>query len=182
MENNDKRIHFSPALRIATLSVLTAATAFFTFAVRIPIAPTRGYLNLGDVVIYFAAFTFGPFTALFAGGLGTALADIISGYSQWAPISLLVHGLQGLAAGFIAGSAASASASRLNLRWLAAACAGTLVMCSGYLGGGALMVGFGAALVELPGNVVQNLAGVLGAIPLTLAVRRAFPPALEMRW
>jgi uncharacterized membrane protein len=182
MENNEKRIQFSPALRIATLSVLTAATAFFTFAVRIPIAPTRGYLNLGDVVIYFAAFTFGPFTALFAGGLGTALADIISGYSQWAPISLVVHGLQGLAAGFVAGSAAATAASRLKLRWLGAACAGTLVMCSGYLGGGAIMVGFGAALVELPGNIIQNLAGVLGAIPLTLAVRRAYPPAVEMRW
>jgi uncharacterized membrane protein len=182
MENNENRIHFSPALRIATLSVLTAATAFFTFAVRIPVAPTRGYLNLGDVVIYFAAFTFGPFTALCAGGLGTALADIISGYSQWAPISLIVHGLQGLVAGFIAGSAAGRVTARLNLRWIAAACAGTLVMCSGYLAGGAIMVGFGAALVELPGNLIQNLAGVLGAVPLTLAVRRAYPPALDMRW
>jgi uncharacterized membrane protein len=182
MENKHKRIHFSPALRIATLSVLTAATAFFTFAVRIPIAPTRGYLNLGDVVIYFAAFTFGPVTALFAGGLGTALADIISGYSQWAPISLVVHGLQGLVAGLIAGSAAARQGCSLNLRWLAAACAGTLLMCSGYLGGGALMVGFGAALVELPGNIIQNLAGILGAIPLTLAIRKAYPPALDMRW
>jgi hypothetical protein len=45
-----------------------------------------------------------------------------------------------------------------------------------------LMVGFGAALVELPGNLLQNLVGVAGAIPLTIAVRQAYPPVTELRW
>jgi uncharacterized membrane protein len=202
----------SPAFRIASLAVLTAVTAVFTYIVRIPIAPTRGYLNLGDVAIYFAAFTFGPVSALVSGGLGTALADIISGYSQWAPISLFVHGLQGLVAGLIGGIAWRKAGRRrelsqedarrrelvdkdlrpnavsrkakggFNVYWLVAAVAGTVVMCGGYLIAGSFMVGFGAALVELPGNVLQNLAGVLGGIPLAMAVRRAYPPVEEMRW
>ena len=44
------------------------------------------------------------------------------------------------------------------------------------------MVGFRAALVELPGNLLQNLAGVVGAVPLTIAVRKAYPPVTELRW
>ena len=82
--------------------MLTAVTAVFTYLVRIPIAPTRGYLNLGDVAVYFSAFTLGPFTALLSGGLGTALADLLAGYPQWIPISMLVHGLQGLLAALVA--------------------------------------------------------------------------------
>ncbi len=181
-EKRRSRIPGSPAFRIASLAILTAVTAVFTYMVRIPIAPTRGYLNLGDVAIYFTAFTFGPVSALIAGGLGTALADIISGYSQWAPISLLVHGLQGLAAGLIASIAWRAKRETFNLYWLVAAAAGTVVMCAGYLGAGTLMVGFSAALVELPGNLLQNLAGVVGAVPLTIAVRKAYPPVAELRW
>jgi uncharacterized membrane protein len=176
------RLVRSPAFRIASLAILTAVTAVFTYVVRIPVAPTRGYLNLGDVAIYFTAFTFGPVTALVSGGLGTALADIISGYSQWAPISLLVHGLQGLVAGLLGGILRRSRRGVFNPYWLVGAAGGTVIMCGGYLLAGTFMVGFGAALVELPGNLLQNLAGVAGGIPLAMAVLKAYPPVGEMRW
>jgi uncharacterized membrane protein len=172
----------STAFRVASLAVLTAVTAVFTYLIRIPIAPTRGYLNLGDVAIYFTAFTFGPVSALVAGGLGTALADMLSGYAQWAPISLFVHGLQGLVAGLLAMVPVRRRWGPFEPAWLAALAGGTAVMCAGYLAAGAVMVGFGAALTELPGNVLQNLAGALGGIPLTLAVRKAYPPVKELHW
>jgi uncharacterized membrane protein len=181
-KRDTKRLTGSPAFRIASLAILTAVTTVFTYIVRIPIAPTRGYLNLGDVAIYFTAFTFGPVSALIAGGLGTALADLIAGYPQWVPISLLVHGLQGLVAGLIAGLAWRGKQKTFNYTWLFAALGGALVMCGGYLAGGTLLVGFGAALTELPGNLLQNVAGVIGAIPLTIAVRQAYPPVAELRW
>lgn len=172
----------STAFRVASLAVLTAVTAVFTYLIRIPIAPTRGYLNLGDVAIYFTAFTFGPVSALVAGGLGTALADVLSGYAQWAPISLFVHGLQGLVAGLLALVAFRKKWGPFEPAWLLALGGGTVVMCAGYLAAGAIMVGLGAALTELPGNVLQNVAGVVGGIPLTLAVRKAYPPVRELRW
>lgn len=191
------KLQRSPALRIATVAVLTAVTAVFTYLVRIPIAPTRGYLNLGDVAIYFSAFTLGPLTALLSGGLGTGLADLLAGYPQWSPISLLVHGLQGLVAALIAvrplGAARPPTAYRplgssrrrrwpFPPSWLIGGGAGTLIMCAGYFFSGAAMYGFGAAFVELPGNLLQNIAGLLGGIPLSLAVRKAYPPVTELRW
>lgn len=172
----------STAFRVASLAVLTAITAVFTYLIRIPIAPTRGYLNLGDVAIYFTAFTFGPVSALVAGGLGTALADVLGGYAQWAPISLFVHGLQGLVAGLLALLPMRRRWGAFEPAWLAALAGGMLVMCGGYLAAGTVMVGFGAALAELPGNVLQNIAGAVGAVPLTLAVRKAYPPVRELRW
>lgn len=69
MNNNDKPGGFInlPAFKIASLAILIAVTAIFTAMIRIPTAPTRGYLNLGDVAIFFTAITFGPVTALIAG-------------------------------------------------------------------------------------------------------------------
>ncbi len=174
----------STALRIATIAILTAVTAVLTLLVRIPVPATKGYFNLGDTVIYFTAFTLGPVSALLSGGLGTAIADLI-GFPAFAPISLFVHGMQGLVAALIAGLPGAAGASRgraFNLNWLLAAAAGTVVMCGGYLAAESIMTGLGAALVELPFNVLQNVIGVAAGISLSLAVRKAYPPVLQMRW
>jgi uncharacterized membrane protein len=179
-----RRLPDSPALRFAAVAVLTAVTIVFTIVIRIPVAPTRGYLNLSDVAIYFTAFTLGPLTALIAGGLGTGLADVITGVGlPWGPISLFVHGLQGLLAALVA-AVPMGGRGRWPVppAWLVAGGVGTLVMCGGYFAAGAVMFGAGAALVELPGNLLQNVAGLVAGIPLSLAVRKAYPPVAELRW
>lgn len=181
-ENTDDR---NGTRRIAAVAVLTAVTAVFTYIVRIPIAPTRGYINLGDVAIYFTAFTFGPWTAMLAGGLGPAIADLLAGYSQWAPITLVVHGLQGLAAGYLfrlVGGREGGEHRRRALGFALAGAAGTVIMTGLYLLSGSFMVGFGAAAVEVPGNLIQNAVGLAGGIILTAAVRKAYPPVSRYTW
>ncbi len=167
---------FSPAFRVASIAVLTAVTAVFTLLIRIP-SPARGYFNLGDVAVVFTAVTFGPFSAAIAGGLGTGLADIIGSFVQWSPISLVVHGAQGLTIGLITRIRPSSIAVAI-----AAGAAGVAVMTAGYLAGGALLEGLGPALAELPGNAVQSAAGVILGVPLSLVVRRAFPPVRDYAW
>jgi uncharacterized membrane protein len=133
-------------------------------------------------VIYFTAFTLGPVSALLTGGLGTAIADLI-GYPTFAPISLFVHGLQGLVAALIAGVALGRKRrGPFNPSWLIAAGAGTVVMCAGYLAAETVMFGVGAALVELPFNLLQNLIGAIVGISLSLAVRKAYPPVEGLHW
>lgn len=173
---NGKSVSASPALRVAAVAILAGVTAALTLLVRIP-SPARGYFNLGDVVITFTALTLGPLTALFSGGLGTAAADLIGGFPQWAPISLVVHGVQGLIIGLIA----RLRPASLGLA-IGAGVAGVLVMAGGYLAGGSILVGFGAELEELPGNLVQSAAGIVLGIPLSLAVRRAYPPVRDLPW
>jgi len=186
----------SPAYRIVSISILTAVTAVFTLLIRIPIAPTRGYINLGDVAIYFTAFTFGPVTALITAGLGTAIADLLSGYAQWAPISLFIHGIQGFFAGLIVRRSIirmrerfetdeTGNESRRKYRIsipviLLAGIAGLIVMVGFYFLAGAALVGFGAAAVEIPGNIIQCVVGVVGGFLLTKTVIKAYPPVRDM--
>ena len=166
----------SPAFRIAAVAVLAAVTTVFTLLIQIP-SPARGYFNLGDVAIAFTAYTFGPLTALISGGIGTALADLIGSYVQWAPITLVTHGLEGLVIALIfrvkPGNAVVV---------VLAGIAGVAVMVGGYLAGGILLTGIGPALAEAPGNVVQSAAGVIVGIPLSLAVTRAYPPVRRFAW
>ncbi|GHU99478.1 membrane protein [Spirochaetia bacterium] len=157
------------ARSISLIAVLTAVTTGLTLIVRIPFAPTRGYITLADVGVYFAAFALGPVVGLIAGGIGTGLADAIAGYPQWMVFSFLIHGIQGLAAGLVG--------YKTNLpRMVIGFIVGTVIMVGGYFGVECLLYGIGAAAAELPGNAFQNAAGAVVGIPLVFAVRRAYPP------
>jgi uncharacterized membrane protein len=173
---NTRKASASLAFRISAVAVLAALVAVFTLFVRVP-SPAKGYFNLSDAVVVFTGLVFGPFTALIAGGLGTAAADLIAGFAQWAPISLLAHGLQGFAIGLLArrrpGSIPLA---------IAACTAGVLVMAGIYLAGGSVLAGPAAAVAELPGNLVQAAAGAVLGIPLSAAVRKAYPPVKDWSW
>jgi len=161
------------AKTVALMAILTAVTAALTLVVRIPFAPTRGYITLADVGVYFAAFSLGPVVGLVAGGVGTGLADAISGYPQWMVFSFIIHGLQGLVAGLIG---ARSPLPRMIIGFLV----GTVVMIAGYFIAGAALYGVGAAASEIPGNGAQNLAGAIIGIPLVFAVRKAYPPINEI--
>ena len=173
----DEKPAVSPAFRIASIAILAAVTTVLTRVVQIPL-PARGYINLGDVAIVFTAITLGPFSAALAGGLGTALADLLSGpYAFWAPISLVVHGLQGLLIGLIA----RARPNNLFLQILGGV-VGMIIMAGGYLLAGLFIEGAGPALTEVPGNLIQGGAGVVLGILVAAAVSRAYPPVRQWKW
>ncbi|MFQ5855064.1 MAG: ECF transporter S component [Anaerolineae bacterium] len=161
--------------RIAIAAVMIAAVAVFTRFIVIPIG--TGFFNFSDVAIYFAAFAFGPWVGLAAGGVGAALADISLGYSQFAILTFFAHGLEGLVAGYLG---KDQPVSRMLLAWAA----GTIVMVGIYFIGEysvpAMWGGPPQAVVEWPFNVLQNVAGGVVGIPLVLAVRRAYPPISRM--
>jgi len=167
----------SPAFRIASIAILAAVTTVLTRVGQVPL-PTRGYINLGDVAIVFTAITLGPFSAALAGGLGTALADLLSGpYAFWAPISLVVHGLQGLLVGLIV-----QLRPRKILFQILAGIVGVIVMAGGYLTAGVFLQGAGAALTDLPFNLLQGAVGVILGILVSAAVIRAYPPVRQWKW
>lgn len=155
---------------LATTGIMTALVLGMTL-VRIAVTPVNGYVHLGDIGIYFTAIAFGPWAGLVAGGLGTALADVVSGYAIFAPLSLVVHGLQGFVAGWIVRD--SPTPARLALAVLA----GGSIVVGGYFAGESLIPVFGGPAVavgEVPFNAMQEIFGVLGAV-VYVAVARAYP-------
>lgn len=158
---------------IALVAVMVAVTCVFTLLVRIPMAPTRGYIHLGDVAATFSALAFGPWLGFVIAGGGTALADLIGGYPHWAPLTLIIHGLQGFLAGYVARLGRHRPGAMLLGAFL-----GEVVVVLGYFLVEIPLYGLGPALTELPGNSIQGAFGLLG-MPLLYLVARAYPAVLE---
>ena len=167
-----QRKGFDPRM-LAIVAVMTAVVFVLTLVIQIP-TPAKGYIHLGDTGVFFSAFAFGPWVGAIAGGLGTGLADAAAGYPQWAIFSFLIHGLQGLVAGWFY--------RRWPTTWglISAAVIGGAIVVAGYLFAGMILSGIAAALAEVPLNIIQVAAGAVVAVPLFLAVRRAYPPITHL--
>jgi uncharacterized membrane protein len=97
----------------------------------------------------------------------------------------VIHGLQGFVSGLILRAFSRKGNEQKKfptLGWVCAGAAGTVIMAGLYLLAGSFMVGFAAAVVELPGNILQNVAGLLIGIPVSYAVLKAYPPLRSYRW
>ncbi|SVD15648.1 uncharacterized protein METZ01_LOCUS368502 [marine metagenome] len=147
--------------------------------IRIPNPATHGYINLSDTMVFTVALLFGGPAGGLAGGVGSSLADGLGGYFIWAPWTLVIKGFEGLIAGTLAaGIPARYTGSRRHLlETLVLLLAGGW-MTLGYYLAGVVLLGAAAALTEIPGNLFQVGAGVVVALPLATALRRAIKQEL----
>lgn len=149
---------------VALYAILTALTTAVTMTLVIPL-PTRGFFNVGESMVFFAAFTFGWRAGMVCGGIGSAAADLLLGYGFFAPITLVAKGSEGLVAGFIGNLKNGAPWAKIGGIWAGGTC-----MVATYFFAEWLLLGLGVALTELPANVFQVLLGGLIGIALSQAV------------
>ena len=159
-------------IQLSLMAVMSALVAVGTLIIRIP-NPMGGYFNVGDVMIFVAALTFNPVIGGVAGGLGSAIADII-GFPLFAIPTLVIKGLEGLLAGLIADR-------RSVFRDVFAVVVAGCEMVVGYFLVEWLVLnwGLGGALAEVPFNIVQIVVGGLVGIPIALVLRRRLPEILR---
>lgn len=170
---------------VKTLSLMGMTTALVTVAtlyLKIP-GPT-GFYHMGDGLIYSAALAFGPLVAIPAAAVGSALADVLGGYAVWAPWSLVIKGVTAWLVAFLGASrgripgyeTGRASTSILTnghrTKMILAMLAGAAVTVIGYSIATFVMWDARAALVELLGNVLQTITGVIIGVFLTPILKR----------
>ena len=158
-------------IKIAALSIV-ALTCLTTLFVRIPL-PSRGYFNVGDVAVVFGGLVLGFMNpkqgiwwALGACGIGSALADILSGFAVFAPLTLVAKGAEGA---FAAVAASRTGTSRYILLGL-----GGLAMVGIYFAGEVMMpnIGLQGAVAEILANVIQAVGGAVGGVFAATALKR----------
>jgi uncharacterized membrane protein len=162
-------------LTIAQAGVMAALVAVATFLVQVPIPATKGYLNFGDIMIFVSAITFGPAIGGFAGGVGSAISDVSSGYAYFSPFTLVIKGAEGIIAGLLSNGLS-------KKRSILAVVVAGVEMVSGYF----LAEFFGlserwAALSEVPFNILQIAAGGAIGIPISIILIKRLPESWKMR-
>jgi len=87
------------ATEIVVTSIGICLVTLATVSLQVSIPATQGYFNLGETMVYTFALLFGPRVGMIAGGIGSALADLITGYLPYAPATLVIKGVEGYIVG-----------------------------------------------------------------------------------
>lgn len=162
MTNRSKRT--SQLAYAAMLAALVfVATSFF----KLPVSITQGYIHLGDGFILLGAALLGN-TAIIAAALGSALADLLGGYTVYILPTFLIKGAVAAIAVWI-----FAAQRPLWIR-IAGMLLAEAVMVLGYFLVEWLVLGYGlaAAAGAVFPNIVQGLSGVIIGTLLLPVIQR----------
>lgn len=143
---------------IVMASLMAALACVATMIIKVP-SPLKGYLNLGDCVVLIAGWMLSPTYGFFAAGLGSALADVFSGYMTYAPATFIIKGLMALIA-FFGFKMLYKKLGNLPSRIISGVIA-EIVMVAGYFIFEGFLYGFIPSVVNIPANAVQGAAGVI---------------------
>ena len=159
--------------RIILTAMFAAMVCVATIVIQIP-SPVGGYVNLGDALVLMSAFLLGPLYGGAAAGIGSALADLITGYAYYAPGTLVIKLLIAVVAALVSrGLAAAMPHLKQPLRCAIAGVPGEIIMVAGYLFYAWVCLSRGAgALASVPGNIAQAAAGIVIAAVLTPIVTK----------
>jgi len=153
------------------MAIALVFVATLLLNIKLPITANGGLVHLGTAMLFIISMLFGPKKGAIAGALGMGLFDLVSGWTLWAPITFLARGLQGYIVGKIAWSnGRNGDSKTLNL---IAAIVSIPVMLGGYYIGEAII--FSSWIIpaaSIPGNIVQNVVGLLVAIPAVIALKK----------
>ena len=148
---------------IVMAALMAALACVATMIIKIP-SPLKGYLNLGDCIVLVAGWTLSPTYGFLAAGLGSALADIFSGYATYAPATFVIKGLMALIA-FYVFKLLHKKLGNLPSRIISGVAA-ELMMILGYFVFEGFLYGFIPSVVNIPANGVQGIAGLIIGIML----------------
>ena len=156
--------------KIVLASMISALCCVATMIIKIP-SPLKGYLNLGDSVVLLSGWILSPGYAFFSAGIGSALADIFSGYVIYAPVTFAIKGIMAVIAYFIF------KMLKKNIGNFPARLTGgviaEIIMVLGYFVFEGFMYGFIPSVVNIPANSIQGVAGIVIGIILVKIFEKA---------
>ncbi|WP_339252153.1 ECF transporter S component [Sporosarcina sp. FSL W8-0480] len=153
----------------AILSTLVLISTMF-INIKLPIGQ-GGLIHLGTAMLFIVAILFGPKKGALAGAIGMGLFDIFGGWAIWAPTTIVARALQGYIVGKIAWSNGHHGDS-IKFNILGAIASIPVMLAVYYIGQGIMYNNWVAPLASIPGDVIQNVVGLLIAIPLCIALKK----------
>lgn len=158
-------------LILSAMLIALVFVATLTLNIKLPIKANGGLVHLGTGMLFIASILFGPKKGAIAGAIGMGLFDVVSGWTLWAPITIVARGLQGYIVGKIAWSNGRKGNS-IAFNVLAMIISVPFMVAVYYVGEGILYANWVAPLTSIPGDLVQNVLGIIVAIPVCILLRK----------
>lgn len=155
--------------KLITASLLAALVCVVTMTVKIP-SPLNGYLNLGDCLVLLSGWLLPPVYGFLAAGVGSALADLFSGYVLYAPATFIIKGAMVLIFFFCFKLMRKKLGSFLST--IIGGILAEIFMILGYYVFEGFLYGFGPSAVNIPANGVQGCAGLVLGVILIKAIEK----------
>ena len=149
--------------KLVISALMAALTCVATMIIKIP-SPLKGYLNLGDCIVLVSGWMLSPVYGFLAAGIGSALADVISGYMTYVPATFVIKGLMAVIA-FYGFKLLHKKSGNLPARIVSGVVA-EVVMVLGYFVFEGFLYGFVPSAVNIPANSVQGIAGLVIGVAL----------------
>lgn len=144
--------------KIIIASLLAALCCVATMIIKIP-SPFKGYLNLGDCVVLLSGWILSPVYGFLAAGVGSALADVFSGYITYAPATFVIKGIMALIAYGV--FKFLKNKTRKNSARIISGVLAEIIMVLGYFIFEGFLYGFIPSIVNIPVNAVQGIVGIV---------------------
>ena len=144
--------------RIVMASLLAALCCVATMIIKIP-SPLKGYLNLGDCIVLLSGWLLSPTYGFAAAGIGSALADMFSGYIVYAPATFVIKGIMAIIAHYCF-KGMNKKLGNTTSR-IAGGALAEIEMILGYFIFEGFMYGFAPSFVNIPANGVQGVTGLI---------------------
>ena len=157
--------------KLVMTALFAALACVATMSIRIPTPGTNGYIHPGDAVVILSGIILGPVYGFLAGGIGSAMADLLGGYFIYVPITLIIKGLIALISGIIY----QRFGKTQKIRYICVALGGItdiVLVAGGYFICEFFMYGAGAA-ASIPANLIQGAGGLIISLvlyPILIAV------------
>ena len=149
--------------KLVIAALMAAMVCVATMIINVP-SPMKGYLNIGDCIVLLCGWMLAPGYGFLAAGLGSALADVFSGYITYAPATFFIKGAMALIA-YACHKLLSKRLGKLPSQIIGGVLA-EVTMVMGYYVFEGFMYGFVPSAVNIPANAVQGAAGLILGIVL----------------
>lgn len=154
-------------------ALFAAICAVMTLVIQVP-SPMQGYVNLGDCAVLLSAWILGPVYGGAAAGIGSMLADLMSGYAHYAPGTLIIKFLMAFTAAILFQLIRERRPGAVLPAQGISGLASGAILVSGYFAYASLWLGKGlAAAASIPDNIVQGGFGLIAAVLIYAALDRA---------
>ena len=151
------------------IALVFVSTVFLN--IKLPIGGQGGLVHLGTGMLFIASIMFGPKKGAIAGSMGMGLFDLMSGWTIWAPGTIIARGLQGYIVGKIAWSKGK-NGNSVVLNILAMIVSVPVMLVVYYFYESIIFGNWINPLASIPGNLIQNAVGMVIAIPVCLVLKK----------